>query len=150
MFDLIFFATAMVVTFFWGTRVEKKHYASIREREAKLPQIPVIHFNRNSFTHDVETVKMISGNAVVGADYFKTVLGSLVSFFGGNISVLESVLDRARREAIIRARKQAPDADFIANLRYETTEISEAGQRSAPKVEVYVYATAIYLKRNAV
>ncbi len=147
MYDLIFFATLLIVAFFWGGHVERRHYASIKEREGKLPRIPVINFDRNNFPHDVASVKMVTGNTVIAADYFKTILSQLVSVFGGNIAVLESVLDRGRREALVRMKQQALDADFIANLRLETTTLSAEGGREMPKVEVYAYATAVYLKK---
>lgn len=150
MSDIIVAGTLLVVAYFWGGRVEKRHYESIADRESKLPPIPVIEFDRNNFPYEVETVKMISANVVIGADYFKTVLASLVNLFGGNISVLESVLDRGRREVVIRLKEQARNADFIANLRYETSEVSSNSGREAPKIENYAYATAIYLKKNAV
>lgn len=147
LFDIIFFVGMLVVAFFWGGHVERKHYKSLARREAALPPIPVIAFDRNNFPHEVESVKLVSANVVLAADYFKTVLAGLVNFFGGNISVLESVLERGRREAVLRLKEQALDADFIANLRYETSEVSENNRASAPKIENYAYATAIYLKK---
>lgn len=148
--DLIQFGVLLVLAYFWGGYVEKKHYKSLAEREARLPPVPVIIFDRHNFPHEVESVQMISANVVIGADYFKTVLAGLVNFFGGNVSVLESVLERGRREAVIRLKEQALQADFIANLRYETSEVSKNSRTEAPKIENYAYATAIYLKKNAV
>ncbi len=147
MSDIIVAGALFVVAYFTGGHIEKKHYKSINDREAKLPHIPVIEFDRNNFPYEVENMKMISANVVIGADYFKTVLAGLVNLFGGNISVLESVLDRGRREVVIRLKEQALNADFIANLRHETSEISGDNGREALKVENYAYATAIYLKK---
>lgn len=150
MLELAITVGLLVVAYFWGSHVEKKHYDSLQQRERNLPKIPVIQFNRHQFEYDVDSVKMISGSVVLGADYFKTVLSGLINIFGGNISVLESVLERARREAVLRMRDKAPTADFIADVRFETTEIFENSKKSAPKIEIYAYATAIYLRKHAV
>lgn len=147
--DLLFFIVLLCVAFFWGTHVEKAHYKSINGRERLLPPIPVITTTHRQPLENVASVEMISGSVVVGADYFKTTLAGLVNFFGGNIATLESVMDRARREAVLRVKHQALDADFITNLRYETTEISGGGEKELLKVEAYAYATAVYLKKNA-
>jgi uncharacterized protein YbjQ (UPF0145 family) len=147
--DILFLIVLLCVAFFWGSHVEKSHYKSISEREKQLPPIPVILTNHRQPLENVASVKMISGNVVVGADYFKTTLSGLVNFFGGNIATLESVMERARREAVLRAKYQALDADFIADLRYETTEVSGGEQKESLKVEAYAYATAIYLNKHA-
>jgi len=144
--DLIIFIALLVIAYISGTIVEKNHLKKLDEREANLPKVPVITYDRKSFDKDVQEVKLISANTVIGADFFKTYLSGLVNFFGGNISVLESVLQRARREAVVRVKEMAKDADYIADLRYETTEISSR-RRESLKVEIYAYATAIYLKK---
>lgn len=148
MIDLIQIGILLVIAYFWGSRVERKHLKSLAEREATLPTIPVIQFDRKNFPYEVESVKLVHANVVIGADYFKTMLSGLVNLFGGNISTLESVLARGRREAVVRLKQQALDADYIANLRYETCEISGNSYREAPKIENYAYATAIYLKKT--
>lgn len=147
MADIIIFFILLVITFITGTLIEKKHLKSLEMRENTLPKVPVINFDRHTFNQPVETVNMLSANAVIGADYFKTVLSNLVSIFGGNISAIENVLQRARREAVIRLKQQSFGADFLANLRYETTILTDASSRNTPKVEIYAYATAIYLKK---
>jgi hypothetical protein len=49
MVDLIQFVVLLSAAFFWGRRVEKRHYRSIVERERSLPKIPVIAFDRRQF-----------------------------------------------------------------------------------------------------
>ena len=148
--EFIWFISLLVITYAWGTYCEKKHYASIREREDALPPVPVVGFDRRQakFDGEVASMEMVYGSVVVGADYFKYYLSNLISFFGGNIATLENVLDRGRREAVIRLKQKALTADYLVNLRYETSQIdnSKDGQ-NIPKVEVYAYATAVYLKK---
>lgn len=68
-----------------------------------------------------------------------------MSLFGGNISVLESLLVRGRREAIIRMREKTPNADAFVNVQYSTTILNNMDRRGAlPIVEIYISSTAIY------
>lgn len=156
MFDLIIFLVTLVGAYLWGSYSERRHYASLVKREAEMPPIPVVSYDYELPAELLEAkhatapfeVRMVSGNVVIGADYFKTVLAGLINVFGGNISTFESVLERGRREAILRARKDADGADYITNFRYETTFLSE-DRSSAPRVEIFAYGTAIYLRTPA-
>ena len=55
------------------------------------------------------------------------------------------LVDRGRREAILRMKEQCADADLIVNLRIETSRISKgAKRRSLGTVEVFAYGTALW------
>lgn len=150
MFDLIVLVVLLVVSYFTGTRIEKKHFESIRLREKNLLRLPRISQTKQPAS-SARDIRMVSGSAVIAADFFRYYLSSLISLFGGNIGVMESLLDRARREAVLRMLESCSDADYISGVRYETSALNEeSGQRSLPKVEVLVYGTAIYLNKDAV
>jgi uncharacterized protein YbjQ (UPF0145 family) len=57
----------------------------------------------------------------------------------------ETLIDRGRREAILRMKEQTPDADIIINTRIETSVIgATANQKNAVgSIEVFAYGTAI-------
>jgi uncharacterized protein YbjQ (UPF0145 family) len=84
---------------------------------------------------------MISSNVVISHDYFKYVLATVQNFFGGRLTSYESVVDRARREAIVRLKLKAEKhgATHIACMRLATTEMGMQGGM----VEVFAYGTAI-------
>ena len=89
---------------------------------------------------------MIQGNTVVATDYFKTFMGTLIGVFGGRISVYETLLDRGRREAIVRLLEEAErnGANKVANLRIEAVNInSMSGKGTLPMIECFAYGTAI-------
>ena len=50
---------------------------------------------------------MVTGNVVISVDYFKTVVAGLRNLVGGNVNTYETLLDRARREALLRLQQQA-------------------------------------------
>lgn len=63
--------------------------------------------------------------------------------FGGNVTVYETLIDRARREAILRMKSNASNASEIINIRIETSSISK-NAKSIGSIEVLAYGTAIY------
>ena len=81
---------------------------------------------------------------VISVDYFKRLLASLRNFFGGSIQAYETLLDRARREAILRMKENCKNADEIINLRIETSSISKGKRNTIGSVEVLAYGTALY------
>ncbi len=84
---------------------------------------------------------MISSNVVISHDYFKYVLANIQNFFGGRLSSYESIVERARREAIVRLKREAEQmgATHIMGLRLNTTELGMQGGM----VEVFALGTAI-------
>jgi len=68
----------------------------------------------------------------------------LINIFGGRVSSYESLLDRGRREAILRMKESAKGASEIVNVRIETSSISKNDNRGIGSIEVYAYGTAIY------
>lgn len=143
MLDLIILAVALVVTYITGSQIEKKHFRSVMEREKASRPIPYVTDSYEAYSdqHNVREVKLICGSCVVGADFFKVWVSNLKSLFGGTLTTFESLLDRARREAILRMKAQGEKADMIVKTRMETTEISPG------VVEVVAYGTAVYLAK---
>ncbi len=143
MFELIVFLSLLTVGYISGTLLEKKHYKSIREKEELFKTLPTIALKKPLNEADIKSSRLVSGNVVISIDYFKKFLASLINFFGGNISSYETLLDRARREAILRLKEDAKDASEIINIKIETSSITKNTQ-SVGAVEVLAYGTAIY------
>ena len=89
-------------------------------------------------------MELVTGNAVISVDYFKRVAAGLRKLFGGNLTTYETLVDRARREAILRLKESCQGATQIINLRIETSSISQGKSNQIGSVEVLAYATAIY------
>jgi uncharacterized protein YbjQ (UPF0145 family) len=87
---------------------------------------------------------MVSGSVVVSEDYFKRVLSGLYSFIGGRVKSYESLLDRARREAVLRmkAEAKAHQCKAIVNVKFQTFSIPGRSGRIGA-VEILVYGTAL-------
>ena len=118
----------LVVAYLIGSWIEKKHFKNIREREAKLHGFPVVSFDTMPDGWNVDSSNMVSGSIVISLDYFKRVIAGLKGLVGGRIKTYEPLLERARREAILRmtevAQQQGYDAVF--NVRLETSRLANA------------------------
>jgi uncharacterized protein YbjQ (UPF0145 family) len=128
----------VAIGFFFGSHIEKKHYLDLQQREHfLLARVPVRTDPGPKLTQG-ETF-LVTSSVVVAADYFKTFVGNIKSIFGGNLHSLESLLDRARREAVCRLREKAlkSGASQIVDLHIETSFIDQMG------AEVSVSGTAI-------
>jgi uncharacterized protein YbjQ (UPF0145 family) len=95
----------------------------------------------------VESGELVMGNVVISQDYFKRVAAGIKGIFGGNIGVLEPLLERARREALIRMKgvAHARGYDTIINVRIETATLANArrGGKGTAGVEILAFGTAI-------
>ncbi len=144
--DLIIFIAALIVCYVTGSIIENSHYKNISEREAKLAYAPYISFAKNALgKQKVKNSFLVSSSVVVGCDYFKAFLAALRNFFGGQVSAYESVMDRGRREAVLRVREKAlaGKANAVVNLKIDTVMLEPVGGRKFPKVCVLAYGTAI-------
>lgn len=142
--DITFIIVPLALGYFVGKYVEKKHYASIRKREQELAFIPTIALKHPLNPDLVKQSRLVSGSVVISIDHFKRLLASLRNIFGGNVASYESLIDRARREAVLRMKEQAGDADEIINLRIETSSISKNSKKgSIGSVEAFAYGTAL-------
>lgn len=145
--DILIFLFLIVLGYIAGTIAERAHYKSIIAREKALLRLPVVTSEEGFFSDDIKTSTLVYGNVVVSIDYFKRLLAILRNLFGGTVKSYESLVDRARREAILRLKEEAMklDADIVVNLRLETMAIGNNANRKRQigSVEVIAYGTAL-------
>jgi uncharacterized protein YbjQ (UPF0145 family) len=141
----IIFCVLLGCGFFFGRAIEKSHYRSIIEREQKLAHLPDTSMQMvNRLNNDAFEGRLVQAGVVISVDYFKRVVAALINVFGGTLKPYESLLDRARREAVLRLKESCPDAVQIINLRIETSSISKGSKNQIGCVEVLAYGTAIF------
>ncbi len=137
----------LATTYFIGSWIEKKHFNDIREREAKAHGFPVVSFNTMPDDWNVNSSHLVSGSMVVSLDYFKRVIAGLKGLVGGRLTTYEPLLDRARREAVLRMTEEAQQQgyDAIFNVRLETSRLASAGRdgKGVAGVEMLAFGTAV-------
>ena len=140
----------LIVGYSTGKFFENAHYSKIRLREKKLQSIPIIASRWQDTIENDELGYLFDGSVVISSDYFKSFVSHLRLMLGGRMREFEPLLDRARREAILRMKEKAAfwGAERIINLRVECSSIHGrgGGQQYLPVVEVLAYGTGI--KRN--
>jgi uncharacterized protein YbjQ (UPF0145 family) len=151
--EIIAFFTLLATGFFIGRFAESSHLKSIRERESVYSKLPAVTI-KNCLDPEktVAGSYLVSGSVVISIDYFKRVLANLRNIFGGNVRSYETLIDRGRREAILRLKESAPTADIIMNLRIETSSIGRSAneKNSIGSIEVLAYGTAVKYKKGLI
>ena len=137
MFEFIVFLILLVIGFWFGSEHERKHFEELKKRENQLIGMST-RSDVGEKLNDGQTF-LVTGSVVIASDYFKNFVGSIKNFFGGRMTTHESLLDRARREAVLRMKEKAHKQGAIAvvDVHIETSFLDQLG------VEVSAYGTAI-------
>ena len=146
MIDLIFFLILLSMGYFVGSFLEKQHFKEIKQRERKTLHVPTVTFGAKQEIPSANETALFLGSVVVSADYFKMFASALRNLVGGRVVVYESILDRGRREAILRMKEQAISwgATQVVNVRLETSTIgNQTGSKGLVAIEVVAYGTGI-------
>lgn len=137
----------LLVAYFIGSSIEKRHFANIRKREDKLHGFPVVSFDTMPDDWKVSSSDMVTGSIVISLDYFKRVIAGLRGLIGGRIKTYEPLLERARREALLRMTESAREQGFdaIFNVRLETSRLANARRdgKGTAGVEMLAFGTAV-------
>lgn len=144
--QFLIFIILICIGYIGGTIAEMRHYRSIIAREKEFLKLPTVTIDRIiQEDAEIKSVEMVQGSAVISVDYFKRILAALINFFGGEVKSYESLLDRARREATLRMKEKALNADIILNTRIETATIGSSANRrnSIGCIEAIAYGTSI-------
>ena len=126
--------------------LERRHLKYLIAREAELAHItvevgPKLLFDVAQSSANMFT-GMFTGSVVLSHDGFRSITIAIAKIFGGNIKQYERLLDRARRQAIIRLKEDAVSQGVtrIVNMKMLTTSITRKGPKA---VEIVVYGTGV-------
>jgi uncharacterized protein YbjQ (UPF0145 family) len=149
MLNLGLFLSLLTIGYFAGRYTEHRHYKSILLREKVSLRLPTVTGNMLPEVDQIARSFLVSGSCVISIDYFKRVLAGLQNIMGGRVTAYETLIDRSRREAILRMKYEALGSHIIVNTRVETASIfSSTNQNGIGSVEVFAYGTAIKLKKT--
>ena len=141
----------LVLGYTVGSVRERRHYRSIIAREELYRDLPIFSSRHAPDLDPPPGTALVLGSAVISVDYFKRFLAGLRMVFGGRVTAYESLVDRARREALLRMREQARQtgAAYVFNVRMETASISKGAGQAMGSVEVVAYGPAVILAAAA-
>lgn len=145
--NIIIAVGLFVIGWYFGRRNEKKHLDDLFVSEKLLGHIivsgerffePACH-NINSDCFNECGGLLVIGSVVIAQDRFKFVVAQLLSLLGKNLTVYEILLERGRREALVRMKRQADKAgcNQVFGVRFETSVINMYS------LEILAYGTAV-------
>jgi uncharacterized protein YbjQ (UPF0145 family) len=131
-----------------GTMAELRHFRQLDDREQATNDI--IRTNSKNFLVPTNTSNLpptlLCAETVIASDYFKNFLAAFRKFFGGEMRSYNSLMERARREALTRLIEQAKARGYnaICNVRLEPADIggSLSNNKGAAMVCILGSATA--------
>lgn len=141
----------LLLTYALGSLRERRHIRSIQVREEAYRAFPVMTFPGPPAGWQVSGAETVNGSVVVSLDYFKRFVASLRGLIGGRIKSYEPLLDRARREAVLRMIEDARSRGFdgVVNVRLETSRMASArgnGEGTAG-IEMLAYGTGMVIAK---
>ena len=142
----------LLLLFAWvvGAWMAARHEADLAQREPAVAHILIHDTGRfDGAVAGPHPPVMVIGEVTLGVDHFRGFLGQWKSLFGGQVRSYQMVLDRARREVLMRLLEQTHSLGFnaVANVRIDSVDISGSAltRRKAADVSVLATATAYYV-----
>ncbi len=145
------FVILLVLALTVGGFVERAHFKRLERRESQLRDMLVTDLRTFPPNTASSPCGLVTGEVVIASDYFKSFAAALRSMVGGELRSFETLMERARREALVRMLESARrlGAGGVINVRFATSNIgSQRRKRNAAMVEMYAYGTAVRFKEQ--
>lgn len=140
----------LIVFFFTGRAVERSHLRRLAIQEEALSHIMVHELKSlpQGWTVTGEPI-LVYGSVVLALDYYKSFMSGLKKIVGGRLGAYETLVDRGRREALVRMKQMAADhgCNVVWNMRMETSMMMNSRGGSS-STELYTYGTAMRVQNT--
>lgn len=137
----------LILGFTVGGMVERAHFRRIEAREEEIRHIRVTDIGKVP-PSGARALGLVTGEVVVASDYFKSFAAALRKLIGGELRTYDSLMERGRREALLRMLESAQQmgANQVINVRFSTSNIGAVRRKNAAAmVEVYAAGTALHV-----
>lgn len=148
LFDLIWLGLVvamLLVASVSGLIVAKRHNARLDAGEQQTQHIVMTDLRSFPGGAGSAGATLVAAEAVIAVDYFRSWLTKFVNIVGGEAGIVTRTAIRARREALLRLKRQAESHghNAVCNLRVETCNIrgSEAAKQKAGVILITVLAS---------
>jgi uncharacterized protein YbjQ (UPF0145 family) len=152
--EIAIYALLVVVPLLGGLLIgrwtEGRHFKSLDQREAQNAGFLITQVKTFPFATAQTHPTILYGEAAIACDYFKAFAGGLRKLFGGEMKSYQTLLVRARREALQRIVEQARAAGYnaVCNVRYQSADIggnnTSGNKKGVVMAIVMVTATAYH------
>lgn len=146
------FLVLVAVGYWRGRRNEREHLRQLAAEEDAVADVLVFATRYPPASAQVLDPLLVSGSAVIASDYFRFFVAGLRKIVGGNYRAYEQLLERGRRQAMVRLKQaaKARGAKHVFNVRITTSRISNSRGGEATQVEVLAVGTAFVVARGTV
>lgn len=145
-------AIALLVFFAVGRAREQRHLRELDAREAEMRKsVYCTNLRTVPAAWRVSNATFVDGGVVIASDAFKTWASGIRAFFGGEMKSFQTMLTRARREAVLRMLEEArrQGANVVWNVRLETASIGRGNSsQGIPCAELHAYGTALRVENT--
>ena len=124
-----------------GSIAANKHERSLSEREQALGEFLLTTIEHPTGSHGA----LVTGSTVIAFDFFRRIAIVLRKLIGGRFGMHERMMDRARREALLRMAESAKDqgAASVHNIRLINSNLGSSTSAMGG-CEVLAYGTAVW------
>ena len=146
MFEILTFLIMLGLGLAVGGSRNRKHLQRLDVEENEYRDLTTTTGIVVPGTSSLDQARLVTGCTVISVDYFKRLMAILLSITGGRILTYESLMERGRREALLRMKRDArkEGVDAIINVRIETTRIANGrGDQQLAGIEVLAYGTGV-------
>ncbi|MFN4260554.1 MAG: YbjQ family protein [Gemmataceae bacterium] len=130
-----------------GSR-ERRHLRQLEQREREQSDCLITQLKTfpGAATADAPACLLVA-EVVIASDFLKSFLASMRGIFGGEVRSYRTLMDRARREAVLRVVEQARALGYnaVCNIRLQTADIGGGtATQKFPIVAILASGTAYH------
>ena len=128
-----------------GSAIESAHFRRLAVEEQSLANIMVSDLKRLPENWEVSGASLVVGQVVIATDYFKVFIATLRNLVGGRVRGYEALMERARREALVRMTREAEalGANVVWGVLLQTSTIQGDRRNKSAGIEAMAYGTAM-------
>lgn len=150
---LAFFVFMLVLGLVVGGWRERSHIRRLDQREEATGHVLVTQLTSfPSATAGDRPPTLLIGEAIMATDYLKSFLAGLRNIFGGQVGSYQSLLIRARREALLRIVEEADRQGYnaVCNVRFENADVggNTGAQSKIPMAAILASGTAYHAQSS--
>jgi len=133
-----------------GAITERRHLTQLAQREAAAQGIAITNLKTCYGVDADSTGEMVVGECVIATDYFKTFVAGLIKIIGGELKTYRTLMERARREALLRLMENAAELgyDAVCNVRLIPADIGGSAMDRKGRVMVAIIASGTAYSRE--
>jgi uncharacterized protein YbjQ (UPF0145 family) len=130
---------------FIGTITEKRHLARLDAAEDELAGMVRSSLKMPPGLSESAGGELCIGECVIATDHFKNFVAQFIKFFGGEFRFYRTMMERSRREALVRLMRDAQRKGYsgVCNVRLETADVGGNSTSAGGKGKKMVMSSII-------